>query len=135
MYIIKLASGPVYTLYARVESAVCQVKASIASLTEKDQKHIFTLLKFILEQGIPMNKEKFRHIGDQIYELKTRGGIRILCFLGSPVLPDALILTHGFRKPKPKRLIREKDNTLQWRKQYCATANPHNNFNIVEEHS
>ncbi len=135
MPIIELASGPAYTLYARIENDVCQVRAYIASLPEKDQKQVFALLKFILEQGIPMNKEKFRHIGDQIYELKTRGGIRILCFFGSPVLPDALILTHGFRKPKPKRLIREKDKTLQWRKQYFATTNPNNNFNIVEEHS
>ena len=41
MHIIEVASGPAYTLYGRIENDVCQIKAYIASLPEKDQKQVF----------------------------------------------------------------------------------------------
>jgi len=57
--------------------------------------------------------EKFRHIGDDIYELKTNLGIRILCFFATDFLRRSLILTHGFPKPKRVQLDREKAKALK----------------------
>lgn len=105
----------------------------VESLAEAEQKQVVALFKFILEKGPPTNIEKFRPLGDKVYELKTRMGIRILSFYGSPCLKDSLILTHGLRKPKSKVLMREKEKTIKWRENYFRTANRANNFNILGE--
>ena len=97
-----------------------------------DQKQILALFSLILEKGPPKNKEKFRHIGDQIYEIKTRRGVRILCFF--PRFNDrSLILTHGFYKTHNKILKNEKKKTEEWRRKYLKSANSKNNYNILEE--
>lgn len=135
MYIAHIASGSKYHLYERTEKRVGQVTRYVSTLPEADERQVIALFRFILENGLPMNKEKFRHIGDQIYELKTRRGIRILGFSGSPLLQDTLILTHGLRKPKQKVLMREKEKTIRWRNEYFRVANKMNNFHIIEGES
>jgi len=80
------------------------------------------LFNRILEIGLPHNQEKFRDIGEKIYELKTRGGIRILGFFGGLNLPKSLILTHGFYKKHNKILVRERDKALKWFKEYTECA-------------
>lgn len=133
MQILRISSGIKYDLYERAEGKIGQVTEYISTLADNEQKQIVALFKFILEKGPPINKEKFRHLGDQIYELKTRTGIRILSFYGAPLLHNALILTHGLRKPKKKVLMREKEKTLKWREEFFRTANKANNFNILQE--
>ena len=69
------------------------------------QKQLFALFQLILENGPPNDKRKFNPIGDKIYELKTRSGVRILCFYGGSLLQKSLILTHGFFKPAKRVLF------------------------------
>jgi len=107
-----------YNLYALVIDGACQVREYIDSLNPKNQKQIVSLFNLINETGIPHNIEKYRDIGDDISELKTRGGVRILCFTAGAVLPRSLVLTHGFHKPHRKILIREKRKALSWREQF-----------------
>ncbi|MCP4399978.1 MAG: hypothetical protein GY801_22060 [bacterium] len=133
MDILLIASGAAYSLYERAENSRGQVSLYVSTLPAKDQKQVIALFQFIIEHGLPMNKEKFRHIGDRVYELKTRGGIRILGFFGAPLLQNAFILTHGLRKPKQKILMREKEKTLNWQTTYFRTARAANNFNIITE--
>ena len=83
------------------------------------QTRVLALINRILHHGPPQNELRFRHIGDQIYELKTRGGTRILSFYGGEYLPNSLILAQGFYKPKNKILMRQKKRTMKWR-EHCA---------------
>ena len=122
MDINKVGTGPGLNLYALVINETCLIQEYISNLEDKDQKQVFALLNFILEKGPPHDEQKFRSIGDKIYELKTRGGIRILSFFGSSSLPRSLILTHGFVKPKEKVLVQEKKKAVKWRKEYFRIA-------------
>lgn len=115
MNVEQLGSGKSYVLYAVVENGKCLVKEFIDSLTPANQGQIISLINRILENGPPRNEEKFRHLGDKIYELKTRSGVRILVFFGGR---KSLVLTHGFFKVASKKLQREKDKAVAWYKEY-----------------
>ena len=122
MKIVKLLSGPAFDLYAIAIHQRCQVEEYISSLDEKDQKQVFALLNFVCEKGPPTNEEKFRNLGDKIYELKTRRGHRILSFFGGSTLRKSLVLTHAFPKPKPAELSVEKKKAVQLHEEYLETA-------------
>jgi phage-related protein len=109
-----------FSLYGIVVKNSCLVREFIESLEEKYQKQIMSLLDFISAKGPPNNKEKFRSLGDDIFELKTRSGVRILSFFGGSNLPKSLILIHGFHKPSRKILVREKAKAISWHKKYFA---------------
>ncbi|MCK5343592.1 MAG: type II toxin-antitoxin system RelE/ParE family toxin, partial [Candidatus Heimdallarchaeota archaeon] len=94
---------------------VCLAEEYINGLSQKEQTRVLALINRILHHGPPQNELRFRHIGDQIYELKTRGGTRILGFYGGEYLPNSLILAQGFYKPKNKILMRQKKRTMKWR--------------------
>ena len=80
--------------------------------------HRSKAFKRILDVGPPRNQEKFKSIGDGIYELKTRGGVRILAFFGGELLERSIVLTHGFKKPQKRVLKREKEKALRWYRDY-----------------
>ena len=122
MDIIQLDSGKVFDLYALLINDKCQVKEYISNLDEINQKQIFALFTHILEKGPPSNIQKFNYIGDGIYELKTWRGVRILSFYGDLNLPRSLILTHGFPKPKKKKLLNEKVKAVKWHKEYLGIS-------------
>lgn len=107
-----------FNLYGIVVKNSCLVREFIESLGEKYQKQIITLLEFISVKGPPKNEEKFRSLGNDIFELKTRSGVRILAFFGGGNLPKSLILTHGFYKLGQKILKRQKAKAIAWHKQY-----------------
>jgi phage-related protein len=98
------------------------VRDYINNLDASQQTQLFSLFDRILGHGPPKNERKFKNIGNQIYELKTRSGVRILCFYGGAFLPKSLILTHGFSKPGKKVLRREKEKAINWRKDYFENA-------------
>ena len=112
---VELYTGPVFDIYGLIVDEVCLAEEYIRDLSEAEQKRVFALINRILNHGPPQDERKFRHIGDQIYELKTRGGTRILCFYGGENLPNSLILAQGFYKPKKKILLRQKNKTVSWR--------------------
>ncbi len=122
MIITKLASGKAFSLYAIVINNNCLVQDYIDSLEPKMQKQLFALFQLVIENGPPNDKRKFNPIGDKIYELKTRSGVRILCFYGGSLLQKSLILTHGFDKPHQKILIREKEKAVNWHKDFLRHA-------------
>jgi phage-related protein len=129
--IIGTASGPGFNLFAIVIDNICLIREYIISLVEKDQKQTIALFKLILDSGLPYNIQKFRNIGEQIYELKTRGGVRIVGFFGGPNMPRTLILTHGFYKKHSKVSVREKKKAILWREEYFAGQV---NIGIGDEH-
>jgi len=72
MIITQLHTGPVFDIYGLVVDEICLVREYIDSLDEEEQERVYALINHILEHGPPRNKRKFRHIGNQIYELKTQ---------------------------------------------------------------
>ena len=130
MDITRIDYGPGFNLYALVIDKTYSVQEYISNLETIDQKQVVALFNLILQKGPPHNKQKFRSIGDAIYELKTRRGVRILCFYGGPNLPRSLVLTHGFSKPKRRGLASEKKKAVKWRKEYFGTADNNKKANI-----
>lgn len=122
MFITELDTGPKFSLYAVVINNVCLVQDYIDSLELKQQRQVFALFNLILEHGPPKDQQKFKNIGDKIYELKTRSGVRILCFCGGVVLRKTLILTHGFEKPGKIVLRREKEKAIDWLNAFSKSA-------------
>ena len=115
MKIAEIGSGDGYSLYALEINGEYPVQEYLKTLDDKSQKQFFALFRHIYSQGLPTNTRKFRHLGDQIYELKIRSGGRILCFIPDDILPKSLILTHGFHKPQKKTLQRETKKAKQYR--------------------
>jgi len=115
----KLDSGKAFSLHALIVDGQCFVRDFIDGLPKEDKVQIFALFKLILDNGPPKNERKFRSLGEKIFELKTRRGVRILCFFGESNFPNSLILTHGFRKPKRNQLRNEKKRALKLYYEYC----------------
>jgi hypothetical protein len=57
---------------------------------------VFTV-DYLAHQGIPTNKEKFRKLTDEIWEIKAPRTSRVLCFFDKGRL---IICTHGFTGKK-----------------------------------
>ncbi len=110
-----LRSGKELNLYALVVNGKCLIRDFINSLENQSKKQVAKLLEQRAAHLVVSNEQKFRSIGDNIFELKTRGGVRILCFWGGP---KRLIITHGFFKPTRKILQAEKAKAIRWFKEY-----------------
>jgi phage-related protein len=119
MYLAVIGKGPQYSLYGLVIDDACQISRFVRTLDELNFKQLAVLFSEIQRNGLPKNKEKFRSLGDDVFELKTRNGARIACFLGGSQLPKSLVLTHGFLKGTAKILQREKQRAVQWHREFC----------------
>jgi len=113
-------SGHGFSLYAILVDGHCIVQEFIESLDEKYQKQIINLFQNVATTGLPKSIEKFRPVDDKIYELKTRSGVRILCFFSGRILRKSLVLTHGFMKPGEKVLKREIKKAQTWFTEYIS---------------
>jgi phage-related protein len=118
MKICEIKSGPGFALYGVIGDKSCEVAGFIDTLDPKNKVQIIALLEHIVSVGLPKGELRFRNVGDNIYELKTRNGARILCFFGGALLRNSLILTHGFLKPKKKQFNREKEKALSWHRKF-----------------
>ena len=107
-----------FNIYAVVIKRVCQVVEFIDGSDELNQKQVFNLFELITNTGPPHNETKFNDLGDGIFELKTRGGLRIMCFTGGPGLLKSLVLTHAIHKPHAKILKREITKALGLKQRY-----------------
>lgn len=115
MKLAEIGTGSGKSLYAIESKGNCPVKEYLDLLDNISLKQFLALFDWIINQGPPSNIRKYRHVGSQIYELKIRSGGRILCFSSDDVLPESLILTHGFPKPQKKVLQREIAKALKYK--------------------
>ncbi|MGA2318312.1 MAG: type II toxin-antitoxin system RelE/ParE family toxin [Thermodesulfobacteriota bacterium] len=104
-----------FTIYGIMNKGKSPAKEYLDSLDDKNRVQMTALIDRINEHGLPFNTKRFRPLGEGVFELKARSGSRIFCFQGSQ---NSLILTHGFNKPKPRRLEIEKQKALKWYKEY-----------------
>jgi phage-related protein len=69
----------------------------------------------LAERGASRRKTEFNDLGDGLYELKTRGGARIIFFYDAGRL---VICTQGFAKKSQKTPKRELEKALERKKAY-----------------
>jgi hypothetical protein len=123
MNIRRLCSDSEHDLYEIVKNENGLFEEFMSGLEALDKKQVASLLKRICRNGLPAKRtHKFNTLGDDTYELKTRGGVRVFCFFGGSLLPKALILCHGIKKPKPKVLRREKKKVAAYREAYLTNG-------------
>ena len=115
MAIELLRSGEALNLYALVVNGKCLIRDFINSLENRSKRQVVKLLEQRANHLALFDEQKFRYIGDDIFELKTRSGVRILCFWSGQ---RVLILTHGFSKPTKRVLRTEKAKAIKWLKEY-----------------
>lgn len=86
-----------FTLCAISENR-CFVREFIDNLEVSEQKKIVNTLEKIATFGPPQNIEKFKSLGEGIFEIKSHQ-VRILGFFEKE---RVIVLTHGFIKKSPK---------------------------------
>ncbi len=106
-----------YKIYYLVVNGRHLVRDFIDGLPLSNQKKIYSLLNFSAKNGPPKNKESFKklHCKDRrIYEFRPKP-YRILCTFDGET---KIILSHGFKKDKPKKQQIEIERALKLFKQY-----------------
>ena len=78
---------------------------------------LMRMLDLVAEHGPPHNTTRFRRLTSDVYELKTRGGTRVLCFFdeGRPLICD-----EALAKPKPHRLALATEHASRTRWRYLS---------------
>jgi hypothetical protein len=66
-----------------------------------EHSHVIARLRELAKRGRVTDERKARHLGDGIYELKTRGGVRVLYFVDEG---RVIVCTDALKKPKPRQL-------------------------------
>ena len=120
MQIAVIQRGKACSLYGVIEKERCLISDFIMGLSEERFKQVFVLFREIWTSGEPRSPEKFHRLknaGD-IHELKTRKGVRFLCFRGGAKLPNSLILTEGLDKTTDKRLNRYIEGAMSLHEEY-----------------
>jgi len=97
---IKVKSGNAIAVYALEQNGrrelwdfLFDLKASSC----KDFARLVSLFDRTAEYGRIKNEQMFKYLANDIYEFKTFGGFRVLCFFDGGRM---IVLTNGFKKRK-----------------------------------
>lgn len=119
---LHLIRDSVWRVYAWCdEDNTCQVQEFLAQLERADPKEHAVLqrrITFLAERGSNYRiKEQCRHLGDGVFELKTRrGGIRMYFFFDADRI---VVCTHAGLRPKSSTGVNEaKAYVLRIRQEY-----------------
>lgn len=110
----------------------CQVRVFLEDLaadSQSDYHQTTALLRSVAMNGPPRNEMRSRPLADKVFELKTRGGIRILYFYDDGRL---VICTEALRKPKKRELRTAIALAAEARTRYLE-AKRHGALEIIEE--
>ena len=83
--------------------------------SKADFRQVMTLVRRTAAVGPPMNTGKSRPLDEEIYELKTRRGIRIPYFYDEG---RVIICTEALRRPKKTELVAVIRRAVEQRAQY-----------------
>jgi hypothetical protein len=96
----KVKSGNEYDIYALEEGGRCEILDFLTTLKQSNSvefNRLTALFDVTADTGRIKNPQKFKYLDDGIYEFKTYGGVRVLCFIDGQCI---VVLTHGFMKKK-----------------------------------
>jgi hypothetical protein len=100
MVSLKVKSGVCFDICALEDDGRCELLDFLRILAIANDREFAKLLKDLdrtADNGLIRNREKFKLLVDGIYEFKTYGGVRVLCFLDGRCM---VVLTNGFMKKK-----------------------------------
>jgi hypothetical protein len=118
---LRVLEQSIWTVVAICDSrGVCQIHSLLDNLERDslaDYEQLASLLVRTAASGPPRDEKRSRALADGIYELKTRGGIRVPYFYDQgPVV----ICTEAMRKPKKTELRAVMARALAERRRYFA---------------
>jgi phage-related protein len=96
----KVKAGNEYDIYAIEDGGRCEILDFLSSLEASNRvefSKLIALFDMTADMGRITNPHKFKLLDDGIYEFKTHGGVRVLCFFDGRCI---VVLTHGFMKKK-----------------------------------
>lgn len=113
MILYPISKGSV-NIYSIGDVKSSELKKFVEGLEERDQKQVVQQINLITHSGYPNNEQKFRNLGDGVWEIKTRNLIRIYSFKSNRRdLKNSLIITHGTKKRKQRQLSAEKKKVTE----------------------
>lgn len=119
LFLREIRRGRLCTLLAMGDETQCPLWEFLARLKQESHDEflrISALLDYTAEQGPPKNVEKCRFIPElRMFELKTRGGVRIMSFWDSDRM---IICSHGFMKKSQKTPRRELERAKLAKEEY-----------------
>jgi len=93
-----LLSGDKFKIYGLVINGNCEAEDFLNELSDKEKIKITPLLHYTAHNGLLKNEQKFKNVGDGIFEFKGFQS-RLLCFFDKGKL---IILSHGCIKKRDK---------------------------------
>lgn len=93
-----LLSGDKFKIYGLIVNGTCEAEEYLKELSDKEKNKLIPLLQYTADSGPPKNEQKFKSVGDGIFEFKGFQS-RLFCFFDEGRI---IILTHGCIKKRDK---------------------------------
>ncbi len=93
-----LLSGEKFKIYGLFVCDTCEAEVFLSDLSEKEKSKLIPQLHYTANNGLLRNEQKFKCVGDDIFEFKGFQS-RLLCFFDKGKL---IILSHGCIKKRDK---------------------------------
>ncbi len=91
-----LIHGDSYSIYGLIHNNRCEADEFLLSLSDREKKKLIPLLHYTAQSGIITNEQKFKSIGNGIFEFKGFQA-RLFCFFDKGRI---VILTNGCIKKR-----------------------------------
>ncbi|MBT7067404.1 MAG: hypothetical protein HN919_13960 [Verrucomicrobia bacterium] len=109
-------SAAIFAMGTEKECQVLEFLKDLAESNGAEAARTWALIDRTVEHGTPKNKEKCRFFSElRVFELKTRGGVRIMAFWDTGKL---IVCSHAFLKKSTKTPKREMERAREAREQY-----------------
>lgn len=93
-----LLNGEKFRIFGLLINGVCEAEEYVKGLSEKERSKLMPLLQYTARAGTIKNEQKFKSIGDGLFEFKGFQS-RMFCFFDEGRI---IILTHGCIKKRDK---------------------------------
>lgn len=93
-----LLNGDKFKIYGLLINGTCEAEEYLKGLSDKEKSKLMPLLQYTVQTGTLKNEQKFKSIGDGLFEFKGFQS-RLFCFFEQGKI---IILTHGCIKKRDK---------------------------------
>ncbi len=115
---VKVKTGNAFSIYVLEENGKCDLLEFFSILNRSHPGEMSKIERYLnrtKDFGLIVNNEIFKSIGNGFYEFRTRGGVRVFCFLDAGKM---VICTSGYIKKKDKLDPAELKRAEIWRRKY-----------------
>ena len=93
-----LLDGDKFKIYGLIVNGACEADEFLQGLSDKEKGKLIPLLQYTAQSGTMKNEQKFKSVGDGIFEFKGFQS-RLFCFFDEG---RVIILSHGCIKKRDK---------------------------------